>query len=71
MTTIVNNPAPQADTGGNGFLIGTIILVGFVSLLFIFYGIPALRRMGPVQVNVPATSVVLPDKLNVNVSQTK
>jgi hypothetical protein len=71
MTTIVNNPAPAADTGGNGFLIGTIVLVGFVILLFIYFGLPALQRMGPVQVNVPAASVVLPNKLNVNVTQTK
>ncbi|HUD19317.1 MAG TPA: hypothetical protein VMR81_02670 [Patescibacteria group bacterium] len=70
MTTVVNNPAPAADTGGNSFLIGIIVLIGFVMVL-LFFGIPALRRMGPVQVNVPAPQVVVPSKLNVNVTQTK
>jgi Na+-transporting methylmalonyl-CoA/oxaloacetate decarboxylase gamma subunit len=70
MTTVVNNPAPQADTGGNGFLIGIIVFIGFVAI-FLFFGIPALRRMGPVEVNAPAPQVNLPNKIDVNVNQTK
>jgi len=70
MTTVVNNPAPVADTGGNSFLIGIIILIGFI-VIFLYFGIPAIRRMGPVQLNVPAPQIVVPDKINVNVNQGK
>jgi hypothetical protein len=70
MTTVVNNPAPASDSGGSGFLIGVIILVVFVVIL-LYFGIPMIRRMGPVQVNVPAPQVVVPDKIDVNVNQTK
>jgi hypothetical protein len=68
MTTVVNNPAPAPDSGGSGFLIGIIILVGFVAVL-LYFGIPAIKRMGPVQLNVPAPQVVIPDKIDVNVTQ--
>lgn len=71
MTTIVNNPTPSSDGGGNnsfGFLLGVIVLVGFVAAL-LYFGIPALQRMGPVQINVPATEIVLPDTVDVNVQQ--
>lgn len=68
MTTIVNTPAPSESGGGSGFLIGIIILVGFVAVL-LYFGIPALKQMGPVQVNVPAPEVVVPNKIDVNVTQ--
>lgn len=69
MTTVVNNPAPAPvqDSGGSGFLIGVIILVGFVALL-LYFGIPAIRNMGPIQVKIPAPQVVVPDKIDVNVT---
>ncbi|OGK62960.1 hypothetical protein A2334_01865 [Candidatus Roizmanbacteria bacterium RIFOXYB2_FULL_38_10] len=71
MTTVVNNPAPvAAEKEGNSFLIGIIILVGFVAVL-LYFGIPAIKQMGPVKVNVPAPQVVIPDKINVNVNQDK
>lgn len=70
MTTVVNNPAPTTDSGGNGFLIGIIIFIGFIAIL-LYFGIPAIRRMGPIQLNMPATKVVIPDKINVNVNQKK
>jgi hypothetical protein len=71
MTTILNNPAPvTTESNGSGFLIGAILLITFVGVL-LYFGIPALRNMGPVQVNLPATQVVIPNKLDVNVSQTK
>lgn len=70
MATIVNNPAPAQDTGGSNFLIGIIILIGFIMLL-LYFGIPALRRMGPVQLNIPAPQVVVPNKIDVNVKQAK
>ncbi|MFH0864428.1 MAG: hypothetical protein V1858_05085 [Candidatus Gottesmanbacteria bacterium] len=73
MTTVVNNPAPQAptqDTGGFGFLIGIIVLIGFVAVL-LYFAIPAIRNMGAVQVNVPAPQVNVPSKIDVNVTQPK
>ena len=57
MTTVVNNtaPAPEGGNGGGfGFLIGVIVFIGFVAVL-LYFGIPAIKRMGPVQVNIPAT----------------
>ena len=59
-----------AEKEGNSFLIGIIILVGFVAVL-LYFGIPAIKQMGPVKVNVPAPQVVIPDKINVNVNQDK
>lgn len=71
MTTVVNNPASTSDSGGTGFLIGAVILVIFVAVL-LYFGIPAIQKMGPVQVNVPAPQVkveapqiAVPDKVNV------
>jgi len=71
MTTIVNNPAPATvEKEGNGFLIGVIILVGFVAVL-LYFGIPAIQQMGPIKVNIPAPQVVIPDNINVKVNQEK
>lgn len=67
MTTVVNSPTPTQDSGGSGFLLGAILLIIFVGVL-LYFGIPAIKNMGPVQVNVPAPQVVVPD--NVNVTQT-
>lgn len=73
MTTIVNSAAPTEERGGSGFLIGAVILVLFVFVL-LYFGIPAINRMGPAQVNVPtpqinvaAPQVVVPDKVDVTV----
>jgi hypothetical protein len=68
MTTVVNNPAPAAESGGSSFLIGIIVLLGFVMIL-LYFGIPALRRMGPIQLNIPAPQVLVPEKIDVNVTQ--
>jgi hypothetical protein len=59
MTTVVNNPTPTQESGGNGFLIGVVIFVIFVSVL-LYFGIPAIKNMGPVQINVPAVQVNVP-----------
>lgn len=61
MTTVVNNPGSTGnnDGGGFGFLIGTIILVAFVAVL-LYFGIPAIRNMGPVQINMPAPQINIP-----------
>jgi len=70
MTTVVNNPTPVSENGGAGFLIGVIVLIGFVVVL-IYFGIPAMRRMQPSQTVVPAPQIVIPDKINIDVNQTK
>lgn len=70
MTTIVNSATPTNDSSGSGMIIGIIALIGF-ALLFIYFGLPAIRNMGPIQMNVPAPQVVMPDKIDVNVKQTK
>ncbi len=64
MTTVVNNPTPAPDNGGTGFLIGTVILVLFVGIL-LYFAIPAIKNAGPIQVNVPAPQVTLPDTIKV------
>lgn len=71
MTTVVNNPTPVVvEKEGSGFLIGVIILVGFIAVL-LYFGIPVIKQMGPIKVNIPAPQVVIPDKINVNVNQGK
>lgn len=70
MTTIVNSATPTNDSGSSGLLIGIIALIGFV-LILLYFGLPAIRNMGPVQLNVPAPQVVVPGKIDVNVKQTK
>ncbi len=58
MTTVVNNPTP-GESGGNSALIVTIIIIGFLFVV-LYFGIPAIKNMGPVQVNVPAPQVNVP-----------
>lgn len=67
MTTVVNNPASQSESGGYGFLLGIIALIVF-ALIFVFYGVPAFRRMSPAQITVP-TEIKVPENVNVNVTQ--
>jgi hypothetical protein len=85
MTTVVNNTTPAAapatasssDGQGSGFLIGVLVLIGFLAVA-LYFGIPALRSLGPLEVNVPtpqinvaAPQVVVPDKVNVEVTPAK
>ena len=65
MTTIVNTTAPQKQSGeGIGMIIGFIVIIT-LGLLFLEYGLPAIRKMGSPQINVPS-------KIDVNInSQTK
>lgn len=72
MTTVVNNPAPvnTESSGGSSLLIGALVLFGLI-VLIVYVGIPAIQRMGPFQVNIPATQVNIPDKVDVNVKQTQ
>lgn len=70
MTTVVNNPAPVNESGdksGNGFLIGIVLIIIFLGVI-LYFAIPALKNMQPIQVNVPAPQinveapkVVIPD----------
>ncbi len=75
MTTIVNSTtpaqAPVSDGSGSGFLIGILVFVALLAVA-LYFGIPAINRMQPVQVNVPAPQinvaapqVVVPDKVEV------
>lgn len=63
MTTVVNNP-PSNDSGsGMGMMIGLVMFVA-LGYLFFVYGLPALRQTQAPQINIP-------DKINVNIEQTK
>lgn len=66
MATVVNNPDPSS--GGNSFLIGVLVLVGLVVVL-LYFGIPALERNNPTQINVPAPEVNIPEQMDINVNQ--
>lgn len=62
MTTIVNNPAPAAETdSGMGMILGLIVLAAVI-LIFFVYGLPAIRRIGSPQINIPS-------KIDINVNQ--
>lgn len=66
MATIVNNPTPSNDSGGGlGMIIG-LVLLAILAFLFFVYGLPLIQNMqlGTPQINVP-------DKIDVNVNQTK
>ncbi len=70
MTTIVNTPAPTANSSGPQLIIGLVALALFV-LFIVYFVVPMFRDMGPVQLNVPAPQIVMPDKVDVNVQQAK
>lgn len=66
MATIVNNPPATNDSGGPmGMIIALVVLLVLAYLGFM-YGLPALKQMqlGSPQINIP-------DKIDVNVNQTK
>ena len=67
MAIIVNNPAQSSESGGYGLILGIIAILVLV-VLFVFYGVPALRRVGPAQITVP-TEIKVPENVNVNVTQ--
>ncbi|OGK66341.1 hypothetical protein A2313_01555 [Candidatus Roizmanbacteria bacterium RIFOXYB2_FULL_41_10] len=72
MPTTIVNPTPTNNSNSNngmGFFLGAIVLLVF-GLLFYMYGLPLIRQgfsgfgTGDVQIN-------LPEKVDVNVQQTK
>lgn len=68
MAVVLNNPnASQADTSWVGMVIG-ILVVGFLLLLFFFYGLPFLRN-GMNSNNGSDINVTLPDTIDVNPGQ--
>lgn len=70
MTTIVNSAQPTNESKGSEMLIGIIALIGF-TLLFIYFGLPAIRNMRPLELNTPAPQIVVPGKIDVNIKQSK
>lgn len=66
MTTIVNSPNPSNDNGNGGLIIGIFVLI-ILGLVFFYFGIPALKNLGPVEVNIPAPQINVPNQVDVNV----
>ena len=66
MTTIVNNPTPS-DNNSTGLIIGIFIFI-ILALVFFYYGLPALKTIGTLQINVPAPVIEIPDQIDVNVN---
>lgn len=66
MTTVVNNPPANDNSGGPiGLIIGIIVLIVLLYLGYI-YALPMLRQtqFGSPQINIPS-------KIDVNVNQTE
>ena len=62
MTTIVNTPAPAAQSDGStGMIVGFIVLAAVLFIFFV-YGLPAIRHMGSPQINIPS-------KIDININQ--
>lgn len=70
MTTIITGATPNNNSNGYGLLIAVIVIIGFIIVLF-YFGIPVIKNLSPVQLNVPAPQINVPNKLDVNVNQTK
>ena len=66
MTTIVNSPNPSNDNGNGGLILGIFVLI-VLGLVFFYYGLPALRNLGPAEVNVSTPEINVPNEIDVNV----
>lgn len=65
MTTIVNNPPAQKESGGPiGMIIGLVVLVA-LGYVFFVYGLPAIQNA---QWGV-APQVNIPSEIDVNINQ--
>jgi flagellar biogenesis protein FliO len=69
MTTIVNTP-PQQEKSSAPLIIGIIAILAFVAFL-IYYGIPLINNMKPLEIQVQPPKVAVPDSIDVNVKQEK
>lgn len=70
MTTIVNSAPPTHDSKGSDIVMAVIAIVAF-AILFFYFGLPAIRNMQPIQLNIPAPQIVVPGKIDVNIKQSK
>lgn len=66
MATVVNNSPPSDNSGGPLGIIITLIVLFVLAYLGFVYGLPTLQQMkiGSPQINIP-------NKIDVNVHQTK
>lgn len=70
MTTIVNSPNPSNDNNNGGLILGIFVLI-VLGLVFFYFGIPALKNLKPVEINVPAPQINVPNEIDVNVKSTE
>lgn len=63
--SVGNIRVPVSVSGIGGLLRGVVVFMGLVMAL-LYFGIPAIRLMGPAQVDLPSTPVV---KADVNMTQ--
>ena len=70
--TVINNAAPASDSNsGMGFLMGVILFIAFIFFLF-YFGLPIVRNSFGGGVGTGSgTQINVPDKMDVNVKQTK
>jgi hypothetical protein len=63
MTTIVNTPSSPVEKSdsGMGIIFGFIVLAVVVFIFFV-YGLPAIRKIGSPQINIPS-------KIDLNINQ--
>lgn len=66
MVTVVNNPPPSDNSSGPVVIVILLVVLFVLGYLGYVYGLPVLQQMqsGGVQINVP-------NKIDVNVNQTK
>lgn len=57
MATIINTPAKENN--GAGLILG-LVAIGVFVMLFIYFVMPALRRMSPAQINVEVPEINVP-----------
>lgn len=65
MATIINNPGNGDSGNGMGMIVGVIVIL-VIAFLFFVYGLPMLRQLSAPQINVN-----VPEKIDVNVQESK
>jgi hypothetical protein len=56
MATVINNPGQTSDNSGTGVVIG-ILLVVFLAILFLMFGLPYLRNRGTAEPSGTSASI--------------